>query len=357
MQGDANAERRGADRGDGHAEDFPGFHDGLGEVARRIARVRPRHAYYRIASRARSYSISAGAMGDAALKTVRDLVRWGASEFGRARLHFGHGTDNALDEAFHLVTWALKLPHDIPGTYLDGAVTAAERKRVIGLLKQRIRTRRPAAYLTGEAWFAGLPFAVDERVLIPRSPIAELIDNRFRPWVAADPARILDLCAGSGCIGIACAVAFGQAQVDLAELDAGALAVMKQNVAHHALGDRVRVVKSDLFNALPGRRYDLVVCNPPYIPLKRWRKLPREYHHEPRRALAGGGDGLTLVDRILRRAPAHLNAGGVLVLEVGGTQPEFIAKYPELPVVWLEFERGGDGVFTISREELAKHVR
>jgi len=294
-----------------------------------------------------------------ALRTVRDLVRWGASEFGRAGLHFGHGTDNALDEAFHLVTWALKLPHDIPATYLDGAVTGAERKRVLALLGKRIRTRKPAAYLTGAAWFAGLPFVVDERVLIPRSPIAELIGNRFQPWVTAEPKRILDLCAGSGCIGVACAVSFPGATVDLADLDAGALAVMKQNVALHELGGRVRAVKSDLFKALEGRRYDLIVCNPPYIPTGRWRKLPREYHHEPRRALEGGGDGLRLVDRILRAAPDHLARNGVLVLEVGGTQQEFTARYPDLPVVWLEFERGGDGVFTITREELLnwkKHV-
>jgi ribosomal protein L3 glutamine methyltransferase len=291
-------------------------------------------------------------MRDNSLRTVRDLVRWGASEFGRAGLHFGHGTDNALDEAFHLVTWALKLPHDVPETYLDGAVTGAERKRVVALLKKRARTKKPAAYLTGEAWFAGLPFAVDERVLIPRSPIAELIGHRFRPWIASDPVTILDLCAGSGCIGIACAIAFPEAKVDLAELDAGGLAVMKRNVKLHEVGGRVRVVKSDLFGGLAGKRYDLIVCNPPYIPLQRWKELPREYHHEPRRALEGGGDGLALVDRILRQATQHLNAGGVLVLEVGGTQPEFTARYPELPVVWLEFERGGDGVSTITREEL-----
>ena len=287
-----------------------------------------------------------------ALRTVRDFVRWGASEFGRAGLHFGHGTDNALDEAFHLVTWALKLPHDLPAPYLDGVLTAAERKAVHDLLTKRVRTRKPAAYLTGEAWFAGLPFTVDERVLIPRSPIAELIENRFQPWLQHEPAQILDLCAGSGCIAIACAQAFPQAQVDAAELDKGALAVLRANVARHELSGRVRPVASDLFDALKGRRYGLIVSNPPYVPAARWKAMPAEYHHEPALALEAGADGMAIVARILHSAPDFLDPNGVLVCEVGGSVPEFNRRFGELAVTWPEFARGGDGVFVVNKEEL-----
>ncbi|MBI3171205.1 MAG: 50S ribosomal protein L3 N(5)-glutamine methyltransferase [Hydrocarboniphaga effusa] len=215
-------------------------------------------------------------MSSNALRTIRDLVRWGASEFGRAGLHFGHGTDNALDEAFHLATWALKLPHDLPAPYLDSALTKSERKSVQALLEKRLKTRKPAAYLTGEAWFAGLPFIVDPRVLIPRSPIAELIENRFQPWLRQEPARILDLCAGSGCIAIACAIAFPDAQVDAAELDHGALAVLRRNIARHELGARVHAVPSNLFAGLKGRQYDLIVSNPPYVPAARWKAMPAQ---------------------------------------------------------------------------------
>jgi ribosomal protein L3 glutamine methyltransferase len=292
--------------------------------------------------------------GVAALRTIRDLVRWGASEFGRAKLHFGHGTDNALDEAYHLVTWALKLPHDVPATYLDAKVTGRERERVLKLLRRRVRTRKPAAYLTGEAWFAGLAFEVDERVLIPRSPIAEMIEGHFQPWLRGQPRRILDLCAGSGCIAVACAMAFPAARVDAVEIDAHALAVLRRNIDRHAVGDRVEAVRSDLFAKLRGRQYGLIVSNPPYVPTARWKRMPAEYHHEPKRALEAGTDGMDLVARILREAPAHLEAGGLLVCEVGGSVPEFDRRFPNLPVVWPEFERGGDGVFVISRDDLVE---
>jgi ribosomal protein L3 glutamine methyltransferase len=292
--------------------------------------------------------------GAAALRTVRDFVRWGASEFGRARLHFGHGTDNALDEAFHLVTWALKLPHELPPQYYDAQLTDAERKKVMALLRARARTRKPAAYLTGEAWFAGLAFEVDERVLIPRSPIAEMIEGQFRPWLRVEPRRILDLCAGSGCIAVACAMAFPEAAVDAAELDAGAMKVLRRNVTRHALDGRVEAVRSDLFKALAGRKYDLIVSNPPYVPTARWKGMPKEYHHEPKLALESGEDGMDIVARILRQAPAYLEEGGLLVCEVGGSVPEFDRRFPKVPVVWPEFERGGDGVFVISRDDLVE---
>ncbi|MGH8443528.1 MAG: 50S ribosomal protein L3 N(5)-glutamine methyltransferase [Nevskiaceae bacterium] len=289
-----------------------------------------------------------------ALRTIRDLVRWGASEFGRARLHFGHGTDNALDEAFHLVTWALKLPHDLPKPYFEAKLTPAETRKVTALLRKRVKTRKPAAYLTGEMWFAGLAFDVDERVLVPRSPIAELIEHRFRPWLRGEPTRILDLCAGSGCIAAACAIAFPHAAVDAIEIDAGALAVMKRNVARHELQQRVHAIRSDLFAAVAGRKYGLIVSNPPYVPTARWKKMPREYHHEPKRALEAGADGMGIVARILRDAPAHLEADGLLVCEVGGSVTEFERRFPMIPVVWPDFERGGDGVFVISRDDLVE---
>lgn len=289
----------------------------------------------------------------ASLTTVRDFVRWAASAFARAGLTFGHGTDNALDEAFYLVLWALRLPPDLPAVYLEATLTRSERDAVLTLLERRLRTREPAAYLTGEAWFGGLSFEVDRRVLIPRSPIAELIAARFAPWLTQPPATILDLCAGSGCIGIACAVAFPAARVDLAELDAAAVAVCRRNVARHALTDRVRVAAGDLFAPLAGARYDLIVTNPPYVPEPEWSALPAEYHHEPRQALAGGADGMDVMARILAAVPEHLKDGGLLVGEIGGSQAEFDARFPGFPAVWPEFTNGGDGVFVVERAALA----
>jgi len=290
------------------------------------------------------------------LRTVRDLVRWGASRFQQAGLHFGHGTDNALDEAFHLVLHALHLPPDLPTVYLEAAVTASERSAVLKLLQARLRTRKPAAYLIGEIQFCGLPFTVDERVLVPRSPIGQLIEKQFRPWLQRAPRAILDLCAGSGCIGIACAYAFDEARVDLAEISPGALAVCRQNIERHGVGERVRALKSDLYDGLGDARYDLIVSNPPYVPLGEWKTLAAEYQQEPKMALAAGKDGMDLVARILAEAPARLNAGGWLVCEVGGSVPEFEVRWPRLPVTWVEFERGGDGVFIISREELMENL-
>ncbi|MDE0852856.1 MAG: 50S ribosomal protein L3 N(5)-glutamine methyltransferase [Nevskia sp.] len=286
------------------------------------------------------------------LRSVRDLVRWGASEFNRAGLVFGHGTDNALDEAFHLVLWALKLPFDLPAVYLEAAVTDGERAAVVELLLARVRTRKPAPYLTGEAWFAGLPFEVDERVLIPRSPIAEMIQAHFVPWLTLQPQSILDLCAGSGCIGIACAYAFPEAAVDLAEIDAAALQLAQRNIERHQLGQRVAAVSGDLFQPLAGRCYDLIVSNPPYVPTAEWQALAPEFRHEPRHALEAGADGMDVVERILHEAPRHLSEDGLLVCEIGGSQAEFVARYPDIPVAWPEFEKGGDGVFVIHRDEL-----
>lgn len=287
-----------------------------------------------------------------ALVTVRDLMRWGASAFTRAGLVFGHGSDNALDEAFHLVLWSLKLPFDLPTIYLEATLTPLERAEVLALLDRRVGERLPAAYLTGEAWFAGLPFTVDARVLIPRSPIAELIERGFEPWLTQEPVRLLDLCAGCGCIGIACALAFPHTQVDLAELDDGARQVCAQNIERHHLSEQVKVISSDLFVALGDRRYDLIVSNPPYVPTAEWAQLAPEYRHEPRLALESGADGMAVVARILEQAPDYLTPDGLLVCEIGGSQDEFEARFPRFPAIWPEFERGGDGVFIVTREEL-----
>jgi ribosomal protein L3 glutamine methyltransferase len=290
--------------------------------------------------------------------TVRDFVRWGASAFARHQLLFAHGTDNALDEAFHLVLWALKLPGDLPATYLEATLTAPERAAVHALLSERIRTRKPAAYLIGEIQFCGLPFTVDERVLVPRSPIGEMIGRQFQPWLTVEPGRILDLCTGSGCIGIACAAAFPDAAVDLAELDAGALAVARANIARHGCGEQVQAYASDLFDGLPaGARYELIVSNPPYVPTAEVDALGAEFRHEPRMALEAGADGMDIVERLLCQAPGYLTDDGLLVCEIGGSQQEFFARFPYLPVSWPEFERGGDGVFLIGRRELAQWVQ
>ncbi|SEP69060.1 ribosomal protein L3 glutamine methyltransferase [Solimonas aquatica] len=288
-----------------------------------------------------------------ALRSVRDLVRWGASRFQEAGLHYGHGSDNALDEAYALVLHALRLPGDLPTVYLEAAVTASERGQVLKLLRERISTRKPAAYLMGHIQFAGLDFEVNENVLIPRSPIAELIERGFAPWLQEPPARVLDLCTGSGCIGIACAVAFEEAEVDLADISGKALEVARRNIQRHVLGNRVRAIRSDLFSALANDSYDLIVSNPPYVPNAEWRELAAEYQHEPKLALAAGRDGMDLVAKILEQSARHLNPNGWLVCEVGGSVAEFETRWPDLPVTWVEFERGGDGVFIISREELA----
>lgn len=289
----------------------------------------------------------------AALVTVRDWVRWGASRFREAGLVFGHGTDNALDEAFHLVLHALHLPYDLPALYLESHVSEPERAAVHAMLRRRLDTRVPAAYLVGEIEFAGHAFSVDPRVLVPRSPIAELIERGFAPWMEEPPRRVLDLCAGSGCIGIACALHF-DCEVVLAELDDGALEVCRRNIERHGVGDRVHAVQGDLFSNLRGQRFDLIVSNPPYVPTAEWAALAPEYQREPRLALEAGSDGMDIVARILREAPDHLDRDGLLVCEVGGSVEEFEARWPKLPVTWIEFQRGGDGVLCIRRDALTR---
>lgn len=286
------------------------------------------------------------------LISVRDYIRWGASQFNAAELFFGHGTDNAWDDALQLVLHALHLPLPLNPDVLDTRLTLAERKEVVALLRRRIDERMPTAYLTGTAWFAGLPFRVDPRVLVPRSPIAELIENQFSPWLLQEPEYILDLCTGSGCIGIACAYAFPEAAVDLSDISRDALEVAQRNIDIHEVGHRVRAIESDVFDNLAELRYDLIVSNPPYVDAEDLAEMPAEYHAEPALGLASGVDGLDFTRRLLREALDHLTDEGVLIVEVGNSGVALEAAYPELPFTWLEFRRGGHGVFLLTAAQL-----
>ena len=289
------------------------------------------------------------------LTTIRDMVRWGASEFARAELCFGHGFADALDEARYLALHALALPPDIDDAYLDSVLTPTEREQVIERLQLRVASRKPAAYLTRESWFCGLRFYVDERVLVPRSPIAELIANHFEPWVDSQGvARILDLCCGSGCIGIAAQYYFPEAEVCLADLSADALEVARTNLELHDLEGAVAVCQSDLFESVPPAPYDVIVTNPPYVDAEDMAALGAEYLAEPRMGLAAGSDGLALVDRILEAAPDYLSAQGVLFVEVGNSQAAMERKYEFLPMTWIDFELGGAGVCCIRADDLRR---
>jgi ribosomal protein L3 glutamine methyltransferase len=288
------------------------------------------------------------------LATIRDYIRWAASRFTEAQVYFGHGSLTAIDEAAGLILHTLHLPYNVSQYYLEAVLTHPERQAVIDIVERRVNERKPAAYLTHEAIFAGLAFYVDERVLVPRSPIAELIEQRFAPWV--DEGRvdnILDLCTGSGCIAIACAYAFPTAAVDAVDLSPDALAVAKINVAKHQAEDSVTLYRSDLFEALPGNQYDIIVSNPPYVAVAEWKNLPPEYHAEPEMGFTGGTTGLDIVLRILATAKDYLTEHGILVVEVGSSAQTLQDRFPEIPFYWLDFERGGDGVFLLTGEQLA----
>ena len=247
----------------------------------------------------------------------------------------------------------LHLPHDIPATFLESHLTLAEQERVQEILHRRILDRKPAAYLTGKARFAGLEFFVNEQVLVPRSPIAELIEQGFAPWVDGERVTaILDLCSGSGCIGIACAYAFPEARVDLVELSPTAMEVAQRNLENHHLQERAEVIQSDLFGNVKGRHYDIIVSNPPYVNHDELADLPREYRWEPQLGLDGGSDGLDLVEQILCQADRYLTPDGILVMEVGNSETALIERYPNVPFVWLDFEHGGHGVFLLTKSQL-----
>ncbi|MCW0210698.1 MAG: 50S ribosomal protein L3 N(5)-glutamine methyltransferase [Achromobacter sp.] len=288
------------------------------------------------------------------LLTLRDLIRYGVSRLNAAQVALGHGSDNAWDEAVYLVLHALHLPLDTLDPFLDARVLGEERDRVLDLIDRRVTERVPAAYLTNEAWLRGHRFYVDERVIVPRSPIAELLDEGLSPWVQ-DPLaveNVLDMCTGSGCLAILSALAFPYAHVDAVDVSPDALDVARRNVDDYGLADRLDLHASNLFDSLPARQYDVIVCNPPYVNSGSMNALPQEYRHEPELALAGGGDGMDLVRRILEAAPRFLSQEGVLVLEIGHERDFFEAAFPQLSPVWLDTEAASDQLLLLTREQL-----
>lgn len=280
------------------------------------------------------------------LRTLRDLLRWAVSRFEAAGLAYGHGTDNAWDEAVSLLLFALHLPPDRLEPHLDARLTRGEREAAVALLERRVATRRPAPYLTGEAWLRGLRFLCDERALVPRSPIAEALDEALPDWLALHrpqawaPQTVLDLCTGGGSLAIVAAHVFPQARVVGADLSADALALAAANAALHEVEDRIEWVRSDLYSALGARRFDLIVCNPPYVNEASMRALPAEFRAEPYAALAGGADGMELVRPIVMGARAHLEPGGLLLLEIGHEAIHFEAAFPALEFHYLPVAAG-----------------
>jgi ribosomal protein L3 glutamine methyltransferase len=287
----------------------------------------------------------------ATLETPRDYIRWAVSRFHEAGLYFGHGTDNAWDEARYLVMHCLHMSWSVADQWLDTVLTLSERKAVISVLKLRLIKRLPAPYITGEAWFCGLPFYVNQQVLIPRSPIGEMIEKGFFPWRQTNVNRVLDLCCGSGCIGIAAAYQFPEAQVVLSDLSPDALKVAQINIKAHELEDQVACVQGDLFEGIEGT-FDIILTNPPYVDHEDMASLPPEFQHEPVMALEAGFDGLDLVRNILLSASTYLADRGLLIVEVGNSWEHLEHSFPDVPFTWVEFEKGGHGVFVLLKEEL-----
>lgn len=284
------------------------------------------------------------------IQTIIDHI---ARRFEKATLFYGHGTDHATDEAFVLVFYVLGLSFEEDESILQRSISTDDQLKIEHLADQRIQTRKPLPYLTHDAYFCGLKFYVDERVIIPRSPFAELIQNQFEPWI--DPSKvknILDLCTGSGCMAIASAYYFEQAEVDAVELSDEAMVVAKINVESHSVKDRVNLIQSDLFQKVPRKKYDLIISNPPYVSSNEMHTLPKEFLHEPNMALEAKDDGLHIVDQILKKAPNYLTDNGVLIVEVGNTKVALEKRYPKMPFIWLAFERGGQGVFVLTRPNL-----
>ena len=289
------------------------------------------------------------------LRTVQDFIRWTSSQLSLSDVFLGHGTDNPIDEAKQLILATLGLSLYIPTEFYSANLTNDEKQELFAIIQKRISDRVPTPYLTNQAWFCGHSFYIDERVLIPRSPIGELIDNHFQSLLLQPPQQILDLCTGSGCIGIACAYAFPEAQIDITDISLEALDVAQQNIDLHEMNFQVMPMQSDLFNDIPEKQYDLIVTNPPYVDNEDMGDLPDEFSYEPKLALEAGFDGLDIVKRILRDAIDYLSPQGVLVCEVGNSWVSLQEQYPQVPFNWLEFERGGLGVFSITREELIQY--
>ncbi len=289
------------------------------------------------------------------LTTLGDWARWAASPFNEAQLYFGHGTDNAWDEAVFLVLTVLHLPPEVNPVLFHATLTRDERLKIIDVIKARIDTRKPLAYLLKQSWFSGLNFYVDERVLVPRSPIAEWVNKQFIPWVIPEEVTdILEIGTGSGCLAAAAAMAFPGATIDAIDIDDGALEVAALNIHQHGLEERVRLFKSDCFNHLPQKQYDIILSNPPYVSQAELARLPMEYQREPRLALCAEDEGLAIVKQIFKQAPAYLKPNGILVVEVGHSDHTLMRHFPGFPGVWLELENGGGGVFLLTSKQLAE---
>lgn len=281
------------------------------------------------------------------------FILWADQCFDEAGLCFGHGTDNAYDEACYLILRALGLSFEVDDEQLNQTLSPEQKDYLAALVSCRIEQRQPVAYILNEAWFCGLPFYVDERVLVPRSPIAELIGQQFSPWIASDDvSRILDIGTGSGCIAIASALALPDAKVDAVDICADALAVAEENSQRHGVSERLRLIRSDLYANLDGQRYDIIIANPPYVDAEDMAHLPEEFRHEPRLGLEAGEDGLDVVRQLLAQSRKHLTEAGILIVEVGNSQAALIDAFPDVDFMWLEFEYGGDGVFLLSAEQL-----
>ena len=289
------------------------------------------------------------------LHSIQDFLRWTYSVFNRADIYYGQGYDNAWDESLQLVLGGLQLPLDLPTELFQSRLTHSEKETLVQLVLARIQQRVPVAYLTNSAWFCGHEFYVDERTIIPRSPISALIQDRFEGLLDAVPQRILDLCTGGGCIAIACAYAFPEAEVDAVDLSFDALNVAEINIERHQLAHRVFPIQSDLFANIEGQKYDLIVTNPPYVDEKDLAEMPEEFHFEPELALGSGMDGLDITKQILKQAPNYLTENGLLVCEVGNSMVSLIEQYPEVPFEWVELKNGGLGVFAVRYKELVKY--
>ena len=288
------------------------------------------------------------------LHTIRDLLRFAVSRFNQAGLFFGHGSASAFDEAVYLILHTLHLPPDQLEPFLDARLTDTEKEQVLQIIRRRVTDRIPAAYLTSQAWLGDFSFYVDERVIIPRSYIAGMLQEQLTPWIP-EPAQVhtaLDLCTGSGCLAILIAHAFGNATVDAADISADALAVATRNIQEYDLAQQITPIRSDLFSALSGRRYDLIISNPPYVDAAAMAALPAEYHHEPRQALSGGDDGLDLIRTLLDQAARHLTDHGLLIVEIGHNQTLLEQDFPHIPFTWLETGPDEGAVFLLERNQL-----